>query len=440
MSGVAWLGLVGLAFAIVATRLERWSIGGPLVFTVTGILLGPAVFGAIDPPATSEMVKLATELTLALLLFADASTIGFGQLRRHAGIPFRLLAIGLPLTILLGGLLAYAVLPVTLALAFLVATILAPTDAALSLAVVSNPKVPLTVRNSLNVESGLNDGIATPIVTVLIAVVAAEEGAAQDWLVEAVKTIGIALVVATVLSAAAAWLVVRARRAGWTSPTSEQLVVLTLALVCYAASVSLGGNGFVASFVGGLVFGTSSRRELAEATEYTETTGQFLSYAVWALFGAALAGPLLEHGWHASALLYGVLSLTVVRLVPVALSLVGAHLGRDTVLFVGWFGPRGLASIVFLILAVHGLHLDPAQIVGEAPYEAMVWTILLSVVLHGVSATPWANAYGRRAGTADDRQVVDPDGVRRPRRGLGSHGSGAASVEDGTGAPRPLGG
>ena len=440
MSGVAWLGLVALVFAIVATRLERWSIGGPLVFTVTGIVLGPMGFGAIDPPATSEAVKLVTELTLALLLFADASTIGFGQLRRHAGIPFRLLAIGLPLTIVLGGFVAYAVLPgVTLALAFLVATILAPTDAALSLAVVSNPKVPLTVRNSLNVESGLNDGIATPIVTVLIAVVAAEEGAAQGWLVEAVKTIAIALLVAAVLSAAAATLVVRARRAGWTSPTSEQFVVLTLAFLCYGASVSLGGNGFVASFVGGLVFGTVSRRELAEATEYTETTGQFLSYAVWALFGASLAGPLLQHGWHASALVYGVLSLTVVRMVPVALSLAGAHLGRDTVLFVGWFGPRGLASIVFLILAVHGLELDPAQIVGDAPYEAVVWTILLSVVLHGVSATPWANAYGRRAGAVDHegQTAENPEGARRQRRGLGS---GRPASERDAGAVSPEGG
>jgi NhaP-type Na+/H+ or K+/H+ antiporter len=340
----------------------------------------------------------------------------------------RLLAVGLPLTIVLGGFLAYLTLPgVSLALAFLVATVLAPTDAALSLAVVSDPKVPLTIRNSLNVESGLNDGIATPIVTVLIAVVAAEEGATHGWLTAAVKNIGVAVVVATVLAGAAAWLVVRARRAGWTSPTTEQLVVLTLAVTCYAASVSLDGNGFVAAFVGGLVFGAVSRRELAEPSEFTETTGQFLSYAVWALFGASLAGPLLDGGWHAAALLYAVLSLTVVRMVPVALALLGAHLDRDTVWFVGWFGPRGLASIVFLILAVHGLELDPAEVAGEVPYEAVVWTILLSVVLHGISASPLAKAYGRHARAAGEAEQGGE--VRRRQRGsLGTAGADSPGV------------
>ena len=252
MGGFVAVGLVGVLYAVAAGRLERWSIGGPLVFTLAGIALGPAGFGAIDTPATNEVVELVTELTLALLLFADASTLGLVQLRRHAGIPARLLLIGLPLTIVLGGGLAYLTLPgITLALAFLVATILAPTDAALSLAVVSDPRVPMTVRNSLNVESGLNDGIATPIVTVLIAVVAAEEGATQGWLSYAVKTIAIALAVAVVLGGGAGWLVLRAREAGWTSPISEQFIVLTVALLSYLGTVSLGGNGFVASFVGG---------------------------------------------------------------------------------------------------------------------------------------------------------------------------------------------
>jgi NhaP-type Na+/H+ or K+/H+ antiporter len=277
-------------------------------------------------------------------------------------------------------------------------------------------------------------------VTVLIAVVAAEEGAAQGWLLYAVKTIAIALAVAVVLGGGVGWLVVRAREAAWTSPISEQFIVLTVALLSYLGTVSLGGNGFVASFVGGLVFGLVSRRELSVATEYAETTGLFLSYAVWTLFGAVLAGPLLEHGWHASALVYAVLSLTVVRVVPVALSLQGAGLDRATVLFVGWFGPRGLASIVFLILAVHGLHLDPAEIVGEAPYEAVVWTILLSVVLHGVTATPLATAYGKRDNVRVRPDPDDPgtDGsLRRRRFGLGST---PEEAEGDTGVGRALGG
>ncbi len=421
MTGYVAVGLVAVVYAVVAGRLERWSIGGPLVFTLAGIALGPAGFAAIKSPSTGELVKEITELTLALLLFADASTLGLGHLRRHAGLPSRLLVVGLPLTIVLGGVLAYFTLPgVTVALALLIATILAPTDAALSLAVVSNPKVPLTVRNSLNVESGLNDGIATPIVTVLIAVVAAEEGATQGWLLEATKTIAVALAVALVLGGSAGWLAVRARRSGWTSPTSEQFLVLTVALLCFLGTVRLDGNGFVAAFVGGLAFGAMSRRELSEATQYVETTGLFLSYGVWTLFGAVLVGPLLQHGWHASALVYAVLSLTVIRMVPVALSLIRARLDRDTVLFLGWFGPRGLASIVFLLLAVHDLDLKGTEIVAEAPYEAVVWTILLSVVLHGVTATPFAAAYGRgdhpEVGPAPDHPVT-PQGPRRHQRG-----------------------
>ncbi len=313
---------------------------------------------------------------------------------------------------MLGGGLAYVTLPgITLALAFLVATILAPTDAALSLAVVSNPRVPMTLRNSLNVESGLNDGIATPIVTVLIAVVAAEEGAAQGWLAYAVKTIAIALAVAVVLGGGAGWLVLRAREAGWTSPISEQFIVLTVALLSYLGTVSLGGNGFVASFVGGLVFGLVSRRELSVATEYAETTGLFLSYAVWAFRRGPRRNPARA---RLARLRPGVRRAVAHRrtAVPVALSLIGAGLDRTTVLFVGWFGPRGLASIVFLILAVHGLHLDLAQIVGERPYEAVVWTVLLSVVLHGITAGPLASAYGRRANVG---VRPDPDGRDRQR-------------------------
>ena len=434
MNGLVWVGVAGALYAVVAGRLERWSIGGPLVFTLAGIALGPAGFGAIDALTTSEPVKVVTELTLALLLFADASTLGLGQLRRHAGIPARLLGIGLPLTIVLGGVLAYLTLPgVTLALAFLIATILAPTDAALSLAVVSNPSVPVTVRNSLNVESGLNDGIATPIVTVLIALVAAEEQITQGWVGDALRTIAIALGVATVLGIAAGWLVVRARKAGWTTPTSEQFFVLTVALLSFLGTVALDGNGFVASFVTGLVFGTVSRRRLADQTEYTETTGLFLSYGVWVLFGAFLAGPLLQHGWHASSLVYAVLSLTVVRFVPVALALVGSGLDGATVLFVGWFGPRGLASIVFLLLAAHGLHVDIADVVGEGAFEAVVWTILLSVVLHGITASPLATAYGKRSkdpvdGDADD--LGPGGGPRRHRYGLAAGPAAGPGVPD----------
>jgi NhaP-type Na+/H+ or K+/H+ antiporter len=426
--GLTLLGLVAIAYALVASRLERYSIGGPLVMTAAGLALGPSALSLLDPPASSELVKVVTEVTLALLLFADASTIGLRQLSRYAGLPLRLLAIGLPLTIVVGTLLAHGMLSgATWAAAALAATILAPTDAALSLPVVSNPAVPRLVRTTLNVESGLNDGIASPVVTVLIAVVASEESTTSTgWVGQAVTAIVVALLVAAVVGAGGGLLAIRAHRDRWTTPLSDELAVLLLALVSYGGSVALGGNGFVASFVAGLVFGFVTRHQVSRATEYTETTGLFLSYAVWALFGAALVGPLLEGGWHWSAFGYAVASLTVIRMVPVAVSLVGTGLDRASTAFIGWFGPRGLASVVFLILAAHELHLGSQDTSGILA-ETVVWTILLSVVLHGLTAAPLSAWYGRhdqrrRAGTAPEpSEAAEAPRVRRRRLGLAHH-------------------
>ncbi|WP_425956544.1 cation:proton antiporter [Xylanimonas sp. McL0601] len=434
-TGLTLLGLVAIAYALVASRLERWSVGGPLVMTAAGLVLGPAGLAVLQLPASSEPVKLATEVTLAMLLFADASTIGLRRLTHHAGLPLRLLAVGLPLTIVLGTVVAHGMLDgSTWAAAALVATILAPTDAALSLPVVSNPKVPPIVRTTLNVESGLNDGIATPVVTVLIAVVASEESATAGWLGDAGKAIAVAVAVAAVVGAGGALLALRARRDRWTTPLSDELAVLLLALVSYSGAVALGGNGFVSSFVAGLVFGAVTRHRVSRAVEYTETTGLFMSYAVWALFGAALAGPLLEDGWHASALAYALVSLTVIRMVPVAIALLGARTRVTTTLFIGWFGPRGLASVVFLILAAHELHIGAQGATGVLA-ETVVWTILLSVVLHGLTAAPLSAWFGRRSGTehTTERGVAGADGqaaatapVRRRRLGLSHRDDGRA--------------
>jgi NhaP-type Na+/H+ or K+/H+ antiporter len=423
--GLLLIGLVAIGYALVAGKLERESVGGPLVFTVAGLLLGPFGVSRLDPPPGGVDVRLIAELTLALVLFADASTIGLRQLRRHAGLPLRLLAVGLPATIVLGTVVFHVVVPdSTWALAALAATILAPTDAALSLPVVTDRDVPSLVRTTLNVESGLNDGIATPIVTVLIAVVASEESPGQHWVVDAGKAIGIALLVAVVLGGVGGWLASRARHSGWTTELSDQLLVLVLAVVSYGAAVWLGGNGFVASFGAGLAFGAVTRHEIAHAIEYAESTGLFMSYAVWTLFGAVLVGPMLDQDWDGRAIGYAVASLTVIRMLPVAVSLLGSGIGTAGTLFIGWFGPRGLASVVFLVLAADELQLT-TQHVGNVVVQTVVWTILLSVVLHGVSARPLSRWFARteahapsRVGTAAVSVDAEP---RRRRLGLLHH-------------------
>lgn len=423
--GLVLLGLVAIGYALVAGALERESVGGPLVFTVAGLLLGPFALDVFSPQPDGFDVRVLAELTLALLLFADASTIGLGELRRHAGLPLRLLAVGLPLTIVLGTVVFHVVVPAaTWALAALVATILAPTDAALSLPVVTNREVPSLVRTTLNVESGLNDGIATPVVTVLIAVVASEESLDQAWVASAVKALGVAVVVALALGGGGGWLAAWGRRRGWTTPLSDQLVVLTLALVSFEGAVRMGGNGFVSSFVAGLAFGAITRHEVAVATDYTESTGLFMSYGVWAVFGAVLLGPMLRNDGDLRAIGYAVASLTVIRMVPVALALLGSGLGRPGTVFIGWFGPRGLASVVFLILAADDLHLTREDVGGLA-VQTVVATIALSVLLHGVSAGPMSAWFARAEASPQRRagqHAVSTDAPPARRRlGLAHH-------------------
>ena len=265
---------------------------------------------------------------------------------------------GLPLTIALGTVAARLLFPEAgWAAAALVASILAPTDAALGLAVVTNPAVPARIRRALNVESGLNDGIVTPFVTLFLSLVIAEEGLGSGhWAAEAAKDIGLALVAAVAVGVLGGKLLMVARRLGWTSAISEQLVVLALSLLAYVGAVAIGGNGFVAAFVGGLLFGASTRSRMHEPVEFTETVGLFASFFVWTVFGALFVGPVITGEIEPVAILYAVVSLTLVRMVPVAAALAGAGLRRDTVAFMGWFGPRGLASVVFTLIAVEELH------------------------------------------------------------------------------------
>ena len=396
MSGLVILGGILVVYALLASRLDRLSITAPMVFVVAGLILGPKAADLLPAALDGETGRVIVELTLAILLFADASTVRLRDAETDSTLPIRLLFIGLPLTIAAGTLLARVLFPHTpFASVALVATILAPTDASLGLAVFTNPAVPVRIRRALNLESGLNDGLATPFITLFVAMLVSEEHVGtRDWLVEASKEVALAILTGVVVGVIAGWLLRRAHRRGWTSHTSEEIAILALALLFYGGSVAVGGNGFVAAFVGGVAFANASRRELSGAVGFTETLGLFASFLVWALFGALLAGPVLSAHVEALPILYAVLSLTVVRMVPVALALTGTRLRRDTVAFMGWFGPRGLASVVFTLIAVDSL--GTAGYATDPLVTIAVWTILLSVVAHGVSAGPLSKAYGRR--------------------------------------------
>jgi sodium/hydrogen antiporter len=385
-----------------------------MVFVAAGLILGPYVAGIL-PFRISHVILSVTELTLAVLLFSDGSTVRLKDVGGDAELPSRLLSAGLPLTIGAGALVAYFLLPgAGWGLAALIATILAPTDAALGLAVVANRAVPVRIRRALNVESGLNDGIATPFVTLFIAVVAADEGLKpHDWGLEAVKEIGVAIVAAAVVGLAGGKLLGLAKDRGWTSDVSEQIAILGIALLSYEGSLWIGGNGFVAAFGAGIAFGAAARgRDLTAAGAFTETLGLTASFLVWTAFGALFVGEIFTRAPSARPILYAILSLTVIRMVPVALALAGTKLRPATVAFIGWFGPRGLASVVFTLVALEEFEHSqaPATLI-----EAATWTILLSVVLHGISASPLSARYGAliaKAGDVPEKAPAEEPGIR----------------------------
>jgi sodium/hydrogen antiporter len=398
MSGLTVLAVVFVSYAVIAAKLDRMWITAPVVFVAAGLILGPHTLNILPFEASNATILTVTQLTLALILFSDASTVRLGDVQSDEGLPGRLLFLGLPLTLFAGALLAYYVLSGSgWALAALIAAILAPTDAALGLAVVTNKVVPVRIRRALNVESGLNDGLTTPFVALFIAAAAADEHIGDtSWGLEAVKEIGLAIVAAIVVGYGGGKLLAFAKERGWTSAVPEQIAILSLALLAYEGSVATGGNGFVAAFGGGLAFGAATAgHRLVSAGEFTETLGLTASFVVWTVFGALFVGELFTHGLSWRPIVYALLSLTVIRMVPVALALIGTKMQPATLSFMGWFGPRGLASVVFTLVSLEEFEHSHT---GEILAAAATWTILLSVVLHGLSAPPLAARYGALIG------------------------------------------
>jgi NhaP-type Na+/H+ or K+/H+ antiporter len=375
----------------VSARLERADLTAPIVFTAMGAALYG--WGLVHASSAPEALKPLVEITLVWVLFSDAARVRVQDLRRDLGGVLRLLAIGLPLTVLAGWGLALWLLPALgVWLALLVGAALAPTDAALGVPVVTNQAVPSRVRRLITVESGLNDGIVTPVVMVAIAGAAAMEGAGgSSGAGGAAVELAIGVAVGVAVGFAGGWALRWTRRRGWAAEEFMGVAVLALALLAYLAALAVEGNGFVAAFCGGIAFGAAAGPRGAAELAFLEQTGSAVSLLVWLAFGAIAVPIALDHiGW--AVLIYAVLSLTVVRMVPVALALIRSGMGRDAVLFVGWFGPRGLASLVFALLAL--------EEIGPGANEAVAvitLTVLLSVLAHGVSAAPLAARYAGAA-------------------------------------------
>jgi NhaP-type Na+/H+ or K+/H+ antiporter len=393
---LAVLALFAFLYSLFAGGIERSWISAAIVFSLFGLMVSPSGLDILPLAAQSEIIKTLAELTLALVLFSDAASANLGVLRQVKKLPLRLLLIGLPLTIGLGylsGLLLFDDLSM-LELALL-ATLLAPTDAALGKPVITHSSVPVAYREGLNVESGLNDGICVPVLLLFLSLATGQhdggQGAGQLMLHLFVEEIGIGMLVGVVLIFIGAWLGRLAKKLGWLDPVWTMITLGALAFGCFGLAQALGGSGFIASFIGGLTVNrVFNSEEKEEFLVHIESYGNLFSLITWTTFGALVVGPAIMHlSWQ--VVIYALLSLTVVRMLPVFISLTGLPMSTEAKLFVGWFGPRGLASVVFAVIVLEAA-LPCSKTVG---YVAAV-TIMLSVLLHGLSANPWAEGFARR--------------------------------------------
>lgn len=412
-AAVTLIGLIVFVWGLLSARIARADLSAPIVFVVVGVLLSEGM-EVIDPDTSHELIKMLAEVTLVWVLFADASRVGLKELRTDAGLYARLLAVGLPLTVTAGTLLAMVLFGgMTFWLALLVGAALAPTDAALGAAVMTDPAVPDRVRRTLNVESGLNDGIVTPIVSVaIVGAAAAESLQGAPTVGRALVDLVIGLAVGTIAGLVGGRAMRIARHRGWASEELAGPALLALALATYAGTLVLDGNGFVAAFVAGLMFSHFAGRGGPGEVFYVEQTAGLVSLLTWLLFGAVAVPTLVEQmDWQ--VLGYAVLSLTVVRMLPVALALAGSGISAPTVAFIGWFGPRGLASIIFALLALEDLHAE-----AERAVAVIGTTVLLSVFAHGLSAKTLAHRYGAMMADSSVIPTKETTPEHLPVRGL----------------------
>jgi NhaP-type Na+/H+ or K+/H+ antiporter len=391
---LAVLAIFVFLYSAVAGGIERSSVSGPMIFTVVGLIIGPLGLGWLQPDLANDGLRMLADITLALVLFIDAANADLSVVKSGVRIPQRMLIFGLPLTILLGfgvGLILFDQLSV-FAVAIL-ATMLAATDAALGKAVITNKAVPARIREGLNIESGLNDGICVPILFLFIALALDTDtgGSSVAFAMKLVaQEVGIGLLVGLGMAAIGAKILKSCYRRGWITEIWMQLPVVALALGSFAVAQSLHGSGYVAAFAGGLLFGSYSTSKHHQLILAAEGTGETLALVTWVVFGSAVLGQSLGYfSWE--VVMYAVLSLTVVRMLPMFVALTGTGESTTSKLFLGWFGPRGLASIVFVIIV-----LNRGVEGGEFLAITVVLTVALSIIAHGFTANPLARVLGPR--------------------------------------------
>jgi sodium/hydrogen antiporter len=380
-------------YSLVSGRLERTIVTAPIVFAAAGMLVGSASPVLLGAAFDADAFLRLAEVGLVLLLFTDASRTDLNVLRGIRSLPMRLLSAGMLLTIVLGAVAAQIAFPqLSIWEAGILAAILAPTDAGLGQVVVNSPRVPLRIRQALNVEAGLNDGLSVPFLLFFMALATTGgDGHSASLMRFVVEQLGLGVVVGAAIGLLGGRLLALARRKEWMAASFRQAGVVALPLLCLLASEMAGASMFIAAFVAGLAVQIGFKDVSRDSLEFAEQWGQVLNLSVFFLFGL-----LVGQHWQQldpASVLYAALSLTVVRMLPVAVALIGTRLSKPTVIFMGWFGPRGLASIVLgLVYLEQEIHLP-----GETTIRlAVMTTVLISIFAHGVSAAPGIGLYARR--------------------------------------------
>jgi NhaP-type Na+/H+ or K+/H+ antiporter len=410
---IAILAALIFIYSLLSHRLERTILTGPMIFTIAGILMILAAPKQIGATFELKPVLRLMEIALAVVLFTDGTRIHVRELIGSAQIPSRLLIVGMPLIILAGTITA-ALLFTDLSIweAAVIGAILAPTDAGLGHAVMSSKRVPQRIRQALNVEAGLNDGLAIPFMMLFVALARVDQPASdQSWIIYLLQEIGIGVLLGSLFGIVGGWLMGQANKRHWMSPALQQLALLSLAILSWTVIETSPGNGFIGAFVAGLMIKNGYESAGEQMVEFSEFWGQLLNLYVFFIFGT-MVGPDLG---KISPLigLYAILSLTIVRILPVGVSLIGARLHRSSVFFMGWFGPRGLASIVLGLIYLK----QEANLPGEPLIELVVLaTVLMSIFAHGISAAPSINVYAKQIEQLEADAPECQDAIKMPIR------------------------
>jgi NhaP-type Na+/H+ or K+/H+ antiporter len=404
------LGLVAVVLCVliaaaISRRIQGTIITLPMVYTILGLILSGRVLGVVSLDLGDEIIQIIAEVTLILVLFTDASRIDVRRLIRHYTLPTRLLALGLPLMMILGTMVAAMLFAeFTFWEAAVLAIILSPTDASLGQAVVTNPRVPVRIRQTLNVESGLNDGIAMPFLLLALNLAVAEESPLGQihFLERALTLIVLGVLAGIIIGFLGSRFIEWGQKSGWMSREFQKLSALALALLAYGVADLTGGNGFIAAFVMGvIVTNTSSMDESDTIYEFAEISVQGLIMLTFMIVFGAVMLPLALDKMDFTMLLYAILSLAVIRLLAVGISLIRISMKWVTTGFLGWFGPRGIASILYIFTVLE------EDLVNEALiYNVVMLTVLISIFAHGVTAAPLSKRYTRRISA-----IAEPEGV-----------------------------